>query len=86
MPAFMVLERFARSSGKKARSLAAEYAPSKAKSLTRPYPHSPDKGYPQNLWVTVWMTCRREYGKSYNAVTLSNWLIFRQGISILSIK
>ena len=45
-----------------------------------------DGGYPQSLWISVWMTEHRRTLKPCRNVTLSNCSIFHQGISPCAIK
>jgi hypothetical protein len=39
-----------------------------------------DLGYPQKLWISVWMTGHLKLAKGFSNVTSSNWLFFSQPI------
>ena len=39
-----------------------------------------DRGYPQKLWISVWMTGLRKPTEGFNYVTSSSWLFFSQGV------
>src|SRR4026209_1441874 len=66
---------------KKARSVAMQVSASKKKSAEKPFGRQRRRypcGYPQKVWISVWMTQVLATVHRYKIVTSSNWSLFHQ--------
>jgi hypothetical protein len=69
---------------KKARSVAAVARSGKKKSdssVDRFGFRQSSYGYPQNLWISLWMTEARRIGQRYKSMTRSKWSKFHHVIT-----
>jgi hypothetical protein len=90
MPDFMVVGAVsALQSGKRARSVAMRVHRRKKKSGRQGAAigfRQSSYGYPQKLWISVWMTHIRQKRKAYKGAPQSHWSFFSQPISSCFLK